>query len=79
MFAAASGPTNPAASNPSMKITTTSLLLILPTVGALCFSGCAHHQSKSTWRIIEDGDPNPNIVDAPARAGTIVRKADTPR
>jgi hypothetical protein len=79
MLASMSGKNNTAASNPPMK-PNTLLLLILPFFGALLLSGCfRHHQQKSYSRIIDEGDPNPYIIDNPTRAGTVVRRADTPR
>lgn len=62
-----------------MKIIITTFLIVLSTGSALCLSACAHRQPKSSFRIIENGDPNPYITDDPTRAGTVIRRADTPR
>jgi hypothetical protein len=45
----------------------------------LASAGCAHRQPKSSFRIIEEGDRNPMITEAPQRAGERVRRDDGPR
>jgi hypothetical protein len=61
-----------------MKIKTTVPILILTTGCAFALCGCfwQHHQPKSSFKIIDEGDPNPFITDAPTRAGTTTRKVE---
>jgi hypothetical protein len=57
---------------------TTTIVLVL--AGALAIStgltACAHKEPKSSFRIIPEGDRNPNIVIAPERAGERVHQDD---
>jgi len=62
-----------------MKFITPALALFAAVCIAFGSSGCGlfhHHEPKSSWKIINEGDDNPYIVDAPTRAGTVVRNVD---
>ena len=64
-----------------MKIHMKALLLVAAAGSTLGSGGCSlwpwhHSQPKSSFKIIDEGDPNPFIIDAPTRAGTITRKVD---
>jgi len=62
-----------------MKIKKTALLFIIAISGVCLLDGCSlfrHHQPKSTFKIINEGDDNPYIIDAPTRAGTVERTID---
>ena len=61
-----------------MKFKTPAVLIAAACI-VFGFSGCflfPHHQPKSSWKIINEGDDNPYIVDAPTRAGTVERTVD---
>lgn len=63
-----------------MKLKTTASLCILSIGCVLALSGCfwRHHQPKSSFKIIDEGDRNPFIIndDVPTRAGTTTRKVE---
>jgi hypothetical protein len=64
-----------------MKIHTKTLFLPAVAGVVIGLSGCSwfrHHEPKSTFKIIDEGDPNPFIKeqDEPTRAGTTTRKVD---
>jgi hypothetical protein len=62
-----------------MKFKTPALVLFAAAFIAAGSSGCSlfrHHQPKSSWKIINEGDDNPFITDAPTRAGTVERTVD---
>jgi hypothetical protein len=54
-----------------------SLCLLAVVVLTGLAGGCAHRQPKASFRIIDEGDPNPMIRMAPARAGEV--RVDSPR
>lgn len=70
---------SPVATTSPMKFKTPALVLFAAACIAAGSSGCSlfhHHQPKSSWKIINEGDDNPFITDAPTRAGTVERTVD---
>lgn len=64
-----------------MKISTAVVILISIAGGILALDGCSlfHRQPKSSFKIIDEGDPNPFITDRPTRAGTETRTVEVQR
>jgi len=65
-----------------MNIYSKTIILIVAAASAIGLGGCSmfhKHQPKSTFKIIEEGDDNPYIIDNPTRAGTQMRTVEVRR